>query len=670
MQRSGRRVTRRAAAGSSPPLARLLRAAVAAALASFAEPSFAEEPAGPVLGSREVMIHVERLVRAAERERLAEHPMWRRLLRYRSGLFGISSEVEGGPFFNADDGATNPQAELAATLRGFFSPGPSDDGIQHPFCRFPARLAWLNAELHFDFEVLPRQRCPRFEEFKQRVDPESISLIFSSYFLNNPASAFGHTLLRLNKKRASLDEDRQALLDHGINFGATVDTGNAVLYALKGLLGLFAGEFTNVPYYLKVREYNDFESRDLWEIELALTPREVDMAVAHIWELGSTYFAYYYLTANCSYHMLGILEVASPRVELIAKLGWPVLPADTLRAISENPGLVRSVTYRPSTRAQFRHRLQALEGAEAEQVFLLGEDPDAPLPASTSPERQMAILDTALDLYDFRYSKELLDPGSEASRLKQRVLRRRARLGLRSPPLAIPTPAHENPLVGHGRARLGLGEGYSTRDGFFHALDLRLALHDFSDPSAGYPETLSISFLPLRFRHYIEAERLSLEQASLVSITSLVPMDAFDRSLSWHAHVGATRLHDAGCDECLAAVVEAGGGIAGALFDKGVIAFANMNTALHALGPIDGGLGGLPLRLGVGPKAGLRLRPFPELVALLAGDALYLPAQAPTFTWSASLTLRWMYSRDVALSLEAAGHPNGSSAQAASTLYF
>jgi hypothetical protein len=117
-------------------------------------------------------------------------------------------------------------------------------------------------------------------------------------------------------------------------------------------------------------------------------------------------------------------------------------------------------------------------------------------------------------------------------------------------------------------------------------------------------------------------------------------------------------------------VAEAGGGIAGGVLDDGVLAFVNANTALYGLGPIDGGLGGLPLRLGVGPKAGLRLRPVPELVAVLRADVLYLPAQSPTFTWSGSATLRWMYRQNFAVSLETQIHPSGRYVQAASSLYF
>jgi hypothetical protein len=60
----------------------------------------------------------------------------------------------------------------------------------------------------------------------------------------------------------------------------------------------------------------------------------------------------------------------------------------------------------------------------------------------------------------------------------------------------------------------------------------------------------------------------------------------------------------------------------------------------------------------------------PELIGVLRGDGLYLPLQSPGFTWSASATLRWMYTHGFALSLEAQKHPRGLFAQAASSLYF
>ncbi len=86
---------------------------------------------------------------------------------------------------------------------------------------------------------------------------------------------------------------------------------------MKGLLGLFRGDFRKVPFHFKVREYNDFESRDLWEYELAFSPAELELFAAHLWELGSTYFAYYYLSENCWYHVLASIEVVRPELDLL-----------------------------------------------------------------------------------------------------------------------------------------------------------------------------------------------------------------------------------------------------------------------------------------------------------------------------------------------------------------
>ena len=56
-------------------------------------------------------------------------------------------------------------------------------------------------------------------------------------FLNAPASAFGHTLLRINKDATAKSGKRFELLDQGINFAAVMTTQNPVIYAVKGVFG-------------------------------------------------------------------------------------------------------------------------------------------------------------------------------------------------------------------------------------------------------------------------------------------------------------------------------------------------------------------------------------------------------------------------------------------------
>ena len=84
--------------------------------------------------------------------------------------------------------------------------------------------------------------------------------------------------------------------------------------------GGFPGRFYVMPYYVKVQEYSNIESRDLWEYELSLSPAQVQRLVMHAWETRTTEFDYLFLTRHCSYQLLTLLEVAdevSRRLERI-----------------------------------------------------------------------------------------------------------------------------------------------------------------------------------------------------------------------------------------------------------------------------------------------------------------------------------------------------------------
>jgi hypothetical protein len=604
--------------------------------------------------------------------RLAETTTWRRLVHYRSGLFGTSSEADGKPFFLSEDGRDDPDAELAATLRGFFGKAPADKRIPHPYCRFPARLAWLNSKLQFDFKRVPRRSCPRFQEFVKQIKARSLVLVFSSYYLNNPASAFGHTFLRINKHKPADAEEGLELLDYGIDFSAEVDTGNAIIYAFKGMTGMFPGLFRKVPYYLKVREYNDYESRDLWEYELNLDKQQLSMFVAHLWELGFNYFDYFYLSENCSYHILAALEVANPKWKLLDRVGWPVIPADTVKAVVREPGLVRRVDFRPSNRTQFRLRLAALSEAEADMLSELLDDPKTPFAKTFDKRQQARVVDAALDWVDFEYAGDLVrgpdeDPDPEGMRMQQTLLERRAALLVESEDLPSAPPFRQQPHLAHGSSRLGLGSGWLEERGAFHTLDFRLALHDLADPSPGYPDEAAIEFVPLRLRYYAEDPTISLEELDLIRVTSLRPLGRFDSGFSWQLRAGSTRFRDDGCGSCYAGLLEFGAGLTLQPFGSALTAWLFADALVAA--PVDGGVFDA-LRAGPGPLAGLRLRLGENVAAVATAKAIYLPVQEPELTWEGTGALRMSYVKDFGLSIEARAQPNGTAVWAVSHLYF
>ncbi len=631
--------------------------------------------------------YVEALVARAHALDLASTPQWHKLLHYREGLLGggflgggYTSEADGAGFFLSHAGQLDPRAELDATLRGLFLPAtqvtvsryhgdkPERGADAHPLCRFPARFMFLQRELGIDLSRLPVTRCPMLEQFLGELNAESVTLIFSAYYLNNPASAFGHTFLRFNKAGALAVGERRELLDYGIDFSADVDTGNALLYAIKGLTGMFPGTFKRIPYFYKVREYNDYESRDLWEYELALDRQQLTMLTAHLWELGHTYFAYFYLSENCSYHILAALEVARPELDLVAKLLSPVIPADTVKVVHATPGLVRKVSYRPSLRKQFEARARRLTGDERALVEELAQNAETRLPPTLGEQRKIAVFDAAADLVDVLYTRDLIGKDdSTAARRKQRILERRAEILKPSEPLRLEPPWHEAPEHGHGSRRVGMGA--AAADGqFAPTAEFRLSLHDLADPSDGYLELSAIEFMRARVQLW-PGGRLELDDGSIFRVTSLTPQTRFDRKVSWELDVGASSIEDRACDRCLAAQIAGGAGMTFALFDR-ALAFWAMAHGAFLFGPDMEGLGGSHVRLGIGPSGGLRLRFDPDLIALVTAKWLWLPAQDPETTHEISATLRWQAFTDVAFGVEGRRVPVGYEGLALAFVYF
>jgi len=636
------------------PARSMRRTLAALALATFAAGARADAGAAAADGPRATAAYVDELLVRARIMGLAEDPAWLRLGRWRRKPTGWVSEVDGLRFFRSFRGKTDPLAELASTLRGFFEPDRGDEDV-HVQCRFPARLQFLTERLGIDPARLPRPACPKLALFRDQTAARAVTLVFSAYYLNNPVSSFGHTFLRLDKAEEARPGKGAELLDSGIDYGAKPDTLNPILYAVKGLLGFFPGQFNRMAYYYKVRTYADAESRDLWEYDLAMTPDEVRLLVSHLWELGQTYFDYWYLDENCSYHVLGAIEAAVPRVTLLDHVGAVVIPADTVKALFLNPGFVRAVHYRPSIRVQFDARAGGLDAREARLVERLYADGSTPFPDDLPPDRRAAVLDAAVDLVDLRHFRDLaVDAAPQAARTRHLLLARRAELRVQSPELQIPIPEERRPDLGHGSLRAGAGAVESTRGGAFAELSFRFALHDLADPPDGYPLLSGIEFLQTRLRLRLSDGQPFVDELWVLRITSLNDFGRFDLRPSWRLRVGAAAVNDAGCDGCLVPKAEAGTGFAKTLGPLDL--YAGADAGIDARAGLSG-IDGKGIRFGIGPGGLARLR-LGRLAILLA-DARWqwLPGAAPGETFELRGTLRVPLGRRVALSLEALRAP-------------
>ena len=492
--------------------------------------------------------------------RLADQREWHLLLHYRANLFGgYTSEQDEQGFFMSPEGQTDPAAELAATLAQFFSPDLIGRSKQPAQCAFAARYAWLKEQLSFDDSRLAPMKCDRFDRWFAEFDAQSVSLIFASAFMNNPASMFGHTFLRVDQRGQTA---QTRLLAYTINFAADVPPGSNLDYPIRGIFGGYRGYFSTLPYYLKVQEYRDIENRDIWEYRLNFNGEQIRRLLMHAWELGNASFDYYFFKENCSYHLLSLLEYADPSLRLTDQFVWWTIPADTVRLLAAHPGLVSETTFRPSRVTLIRRKREHLSMMEDALVKRLAGGASV----SQSEElralpltRQAFVLDVASDYV--RYTGEHDEDLATVSRDRNRqILTARSLLRIPSEDLTI-LPFARQPELGHRTSRASLGGGWRNNDSF-EELTVRAAYHDLLDPETGYTPDAQIEMGSISLRHYNRADQTRIERATLLNVVSISPIDSLFRAPSWKFNIGMQTIKHGTCDRCSNWTV--GGGIGAA----------------------------------------------------------------------------------------------------------
>jgi hypothetical protein len=431
--------------------------------------------------------------------RLASEREWHLLLHYRKNLLGgYTSEQDDPGFFMSPDGKTDPQAELDATLRQFFSEELVGRSKQPAQCAFIARYHWLRERLQFDDSRLPKRACERFDRWFNDFEAHSITLIFPSAFLNNPASMFGHTFLRIDQ-RGQTEQTR--ILANTVNYAAYVPPDAGLAYPIRGIFGGYSGYFSTYPYYLKVQEYRDIENRDIWEYRLNFTEQQVRRLLMHSWELGNAAFDYFFFKENCSYHLLALLEYADPTLHLTDEFLLWTVPADTVRLIASKPGLVTDIAYRPSRSNVIRRKREALPVGERELAHRITQDLGELTSlafAQLDLKKQAFLLDLASDY--LRYRTETSDsPPPEWKERNRAILTARSQLRIPSEEFKV-TPFAKQPELGHKTSRASVGAGWRNND-TFEEVTVRAGYHDLLDPEVGYTPDAQIEIASVSLRH-------------------------------------------------------------------------------------------------------------------------------------------------------------------------
>lgn len=338
-------------------------------------------------------------------QRLAADPTWRGLLHM--GVPGQPSEVLSTDFFLSPAGSADPKAELAATLDAYDAPWDEPQDA-HPRCRFPARYLWLSWQGLLPGHDARDARCGRLARWAKLDRLQSVSLLEVSGYFGNPASSFGHTLLRLNTIDGS---EAGGLLDTSLNFGALVPENEIIpVYIFKGLSGGYEAGFSDKFFFAHDRVYSRTEFRDIWDHELALDERQRDLLALHLWEIIGRKFRYYFLTENCAWRIAEVLELVTGAKSLRARGAVWYAPAELFHRLDDaaretGKPLVRSVRFLPSAERTLRAQLSRLDAAERDHFDQSVAQPRPDVPAAVSmlaPQRRADFLEALLAYYQFR----------------------------------------------------------------------------------------------------------------------------------------------------------------------------------------------------------------------------------------------------------------------------
>jgi len=587
-------------------------------------------------------------IRRAETSGLARHPSWRALLHYERRRLPPrdASVARDDALFLHEAGRHDPAAELAATLRGLADPARRSARGEPVRCSFPARARWLADALDLPDGAWPRPPCPELARWRGRLHPRALTLIFPESFLGSPASMFGHTLLRLD---ASPEPGAADLLDYAVDFTADTGGDQGPVYLLKGVLGRYPARFALSPYWEKLAQYAEWQSRDVWEYRLDLSPEEIELVLLHLWELRGVTFPYWFFDENCSHHLVRLLQIARPGIRL--EHGFPigVIPVDTVRDVLADVPLRGEPRYRPSPATGLRHAVGTEDPAVVRAFLALAHGrmaPDDPALAELPVAARARALDLAYDALRHRFVRS--EVSADASRrAAHRLLLARSRLGVGAESRVTPPRPAVPPHLGHGTAMASLAAGVEEGESFVD-LRHRPALHGLLDPGGGHGADAAIHVLDTTLRWYPAEGRVRLHELVALEVRSQTPRDAFFRPVSWHGSTGLrTRLRpesDGDLDPEPVWRTEAGVGGTWALADWARVSlFAELRNETG--GTLDenvafGPGGAVDLRLGR-PASAWQTRVRARAHRFVLGDAATV--------LRAELTQRWALSRHVAL---------------------
>ena len=430
------------------------------------------------------------------------------------------------------DALPKPSPALASRFEQALEAGrlfrdlPAD--IIADLCRYPR---WLETHLGNPHAADAFVICDQQASDLASAADLRFELVFVGHSFLDPASVFGHLLLRAQRQT-----NEKPSLPVAITFLGQTSEFGFFDRLWHGVTGAMKGQFLLLPFHVQQRLYAQFESRDLFAFELLLSRQEKRRLGLLIGALKGQNLPYDFFHQNCAFRILQLIQEAAPGRHGIEAPHWDVPPFDVLRRL-EAAGLVRSPPqFHASAQRKLWRRLQRFSDLERADYDRLIEH-SVPL---IEPDRiKPAVLAAGLLYFEVHHPFTLMGETDRPDVQK----RYRTVLRLRSSQKPATEPSFVgdlklDPLRGHPRRRVLLRMHRSSwqvgSDLPFLDVNVRLGMHGLLDRSQGHAPRGQVELFPfsigidpgegrLGFRsgHFLNVQTLGHEARSLVPVWGL-----------------------------------------------------------------------------------------------------------------------------------------------------
>jgi len=377
-----------------------------------------------------------------------------------------------------------------------------------------------------------------WELFYNDHEFKKMYIVFAGPYPASPTSSFGHIFILLEPQK-----ERPFLLWNTLDFSADITNIGTIEYLFKGLFGVLNGQYKELSFYEKLREYTLIESRSLWLFPIQLDNEESKKFLFRFYNLGNRIYPYRFTNRNCASQIYNLIKLSID--ESFKQENQLVFPHTIINGLKNRIG-----------DPIFIESIDNLLKENAEKIALNTCRSENKLLDSKSVNDALV-----LNKLEWEYSQDR-DHLTSDEKINLQALRKKVSLASNTSYSNFKSYHKEFDI--HPTTLSGTGFQMSKRQGIEYLLLYRFGIHEYFENNNVYPSNDYLSLLKIELG--IKKNEIKINQLMLFNQTSLQPASYLSNYLSWKLGFGI-RQKDEFRDRQLASGVFTGLGYTVSLYE-------------------------------------------------------------------------------------------------------